>query len=356
MLKRILCSILVTMLVACSESKPEFETYGLFVQTTNGYEEVKPLNPRQQNLKGLIKSEIDKEKVTIYVHDPKFDADKVVIVQMGMDLNKGTKVEFSVTPLEKEDLYELALTVKDSSMPLLMLKSGGIFSAKGYILAVGDVEAGAVDAIKNMKGSSYNKLKKVKEFLKSFPENKELQLVLKELEEKAAEEQVAARERQQKQYEKMGYEEAKMSEKRYREKGKWIEAYQSFLTRYPASDYQDAAKQRIEAIQKEIDDAKKEYEDQLSKFQKVVDQFVSAIKNKNQEELSSVTVSKSSASRALTSSRLVKANLADIEVEKFHYSNKETRNFAYVALKGADLNRVDMKLTEGEWLISGYSI
>jgi len=356
MLKRILFSILVTLLVACSEPKPEFESYGLFVQTSNGYEEAKPSNPRQKNLKGLIKPEINEKKVTIYVHDPKFDADNVAIVQMGMDLNKGDKVEFSVVPQEKANLYKLALKIKDRSMPLLMLRSGGIFSAKGYIFAVGDVEASAVAALKNMKGSSYKKLKQVKEFLDSFPENKALQLKLKELEEKAAEEQVAARERQQKQYEKMAYEEAKKSEKNFRDKEKWIESYQLFLTRYPLSGYQDAAKQRIETIQKGIDDSKKEYEEQLSKFENIVGQFVTAIKNKNQEKLGSVTVKKSSASRAFQTSRLVKANLTDIQVEKFHYSNIKTRNSAYVALKGTALKRVDMKLIEGEWLISSYSI
>ncbi|UZE96810.1 hypothetical protein [Alkalimarinus alittae] len=356
MLKRILFTIFVTLLVACSKPIPEFESYGLFVKTSNGYEEVKPISSKQNDIKGLIKPEINKETVKIYVHDPKFNADKIVILQMDMSLKRSNKVEFLIKPQDKKDLYELTLSIKESSMPLLLIRSGGLFSAKSYTLAVGDVEAEAIAAIKNMKSSSHNKLKKVKGFLKSFPDNKELLLMLKELEVKAAEEKATARARQQKKYEQMAYEEAKKSEMRYREKTKWIESYQSFLAQYPTSTYQEAVQQRIEIIRKEINDVQKEYDNQLSKFQKIVGQFVNAVENKDQEKLNAVTVNKSSASQALKSSRLLKANLGDIEVEKFHYSNDKTRNFAYVAIKGADLKRVDLKLTEGTWLISGYSI
>ncbi len=353
-MKKFFIVITTCLLIACSDSEPEFEHLGTYLKSSGEFTQLQFSNIRGRGLKNAVVADIENNTITFYIYDPKLSVDSINLGQVGIFKKGFRKLIHQVKPLEKAGTYAISAILLDKDYPLVVLKTGGLFSSKAHVAAIGELEGYVVKGITNINVPSSKRLRHIKEALRDYPENEELLGLKSKYEEMAAVERKIAVERKKMQADLYAYKKAKQSETIYRKKEKWVESYKKYLEKYPDGNHVSSTQARITEINAQIQAAVDEYNTQLSKFNKIVKEFTLAIKSKDKERLKAVTFNASNSERYLKRRRLLEADLDNVAAKKFHYSNPKMKAFAYVHLSGGDISRLDMKYRDEKWLITNY--
>ena len=356
MIRKCLLAVFTVFLISCGKSEPTFDALGVYVPTDDGFVQLEPAS--RDNFDGdATLTSVNEGGISFFIYEPSLDTDKVVVMQSGFIKSKPKQLKHQIIPLEKQGTYEIKAQLPDIEPPLIVLKTGGFLSAKVYFATVGNIEQHLVAELKaQQSGSTRSRLKLVSSALKSYPSNAELQEMHANLQALLKEESARARLQHQKHMDDLAFKKAADSERAYQNKDKWIEQYQNYLNQYPKGRHSEKAQQRITSIQGDIEAANLAYRNQLMEFDRLTHRFVNALKSKDKKQLTDLAYQARNVDRWLRSSRLTDGDYAAIKVDKFHYSNQKSRDYAYVQLSGAKLKRINMKKRDDKWLVAGYTM
>jgi hypothetical protein len=355
---RIVLPLVLFFFCALVQASLKFDHYGVYVSSGSQTIELKPAKSiRSGTFTDLTRLQPENNQVTFYIFNKKFNPDKVFVAQSAIFSKKSISLKPKIAPMDAPDTYQVSVQLQDSGMPFLMLRFGGFFSAKSYLVAISDVEkVGVAELVANKKMPTRERLKYAREFLNAYPNNSQLQSLEKELSPIIARENAAARQRQIANADNRAFREAQAAQKRYKDQAKWVAAYKGYLQHYPTGLHAEQAKSAMAKIYQSNEKEKTVYSQQLEEFEALINAYIDAINARQQTKLDALTVPKSSASKSLKAKRLTHKSIKPIEATKFHYSNKKTRDWAYVNVSGKQIKQLQLRLVNGDWKVYQYRL
>ena len=133
-------SLLAGTALASSEPIDKIEAYGIYVAAKNGYIKIAPYSHDYriiefQYLNDIPIVERDNEKLTLVAYAKDFSQNSIELELRPIEIKiKLEKINFSVKPLDKPDMYELTIDSPIKDGAILQVRAWGIYENFGAVV------------------------------------------------------------------------------------------------------------------------------------------------------------------------------------------------------------------------------